>query len=324
MRIDLSICAVLAAMLLASPATAASDRDRSDCNGDDPAVMIRGCTQVIEDASESASDRVLALYMRGLAYVAKGDVDRAIADYDKAIDLNPRNGLAFNERGLAYKVKGDLDRAVRDLDEAVRLNAGNADIHYNRGHVLLDKGNLDRAIADFDEAIRLGPNSIIAVTKDEAITRLATDRIKAEYFAARGQAKFLLANFADAASDFARSIQLHPDDPYMALRLYLARARSEPQAGVVELQSNAAVLKQTDWPAPVVALFLGRKSAAETLATANKPGERCEAQFYVGEWYLLHGAKAAAQPALQAAADTCPKTFDEYQLAQFELKHFGQ
>jgi lipoprotein NlpI len=108
------------------------------------------------------------------------------------------------------------------------------------------------------------------------------------------------------------------------LRLYLARARSQPEAGVAELQSNAAVLKQTDWPAPVVALSLGRKSAAETLATANKPGERCEAQFYVGDWYLLHGAKTAARPALQAAADTCPKSFDEYQLAQFELKQFGR
>ena len=160
--------------------------------------MIRGCTQVIEDASESNSNRALALYMRGLAYVARGDNDRAITDYNEAIRLNPTNGLTFNERGLAYKAKGDVDRAIADLNEAIRLNSGNADIHYNRGHMLMEKGDLDRAIADFDEAIRLGPNSIIAIVKDDAITRLTIDRIKANYFGIRGQAKFLLTSFADA------------------------------------------------------------------------------------------------------------------------------
>jgi hypothetical protein len=44
----------------------------------------------------------------------------------------------------------------------------------------------------------LGPNSIIAIAKDDAITRLTIDRIKANYFGIRGQAKFLLTSFADA------------------------------------------------------------------------------------------------------------------------------
>jgi hypothetical protein len=71
MRIDISICAVPAAIALSSPATAAGERDRGDCSGNDPALMIRGCTQVIEDASEGDLNRALALYMRGLAYVAR-------------------------------------------------------------------------------------------------------------------------------------------------------------------------------------------------------------------------------------------------------------
>ena len=82
--------------------------------------MIRGCTQVIEDASESDSNRALALY-RGLAYVARGDNDRAITDYNEAIRLNPTNGLTFNERGLAYKAKGDVDRAIADYDQAIQI-----------------------------------------------------------------------------------------------------------------------------------------------------------------------------------------------------------
>jgi hypothetical protein len=78
------------------------------------------------------------------------------------------------------------------------------------------------------------------------------------------------------------------------------------------LQSNASALKQSDWPFPAVELFLGRRTATATLAAATKPDERCEAQYYIGEWYLLHDDKTCAPPALEAAAGPCPKNFDEY------------
>jgi len=51
---------------------------------------------------------------RGLAYRAKEEIDNAIADYSKAIDLNPRYANALLNRGIAYQSKGDHDRAIRD------------------------------------------------------------------------------------------------------------------------------------------------------------------------------------------------------------------
>jgi hypothetical protein len=47
-------------------------------------------------------------------------------------------------------------------------------------------------------------------------------------------------------------------------------------------------------------------------AAATKPDEKCEAAFYAGEWQLLRGNKPDARTALQTAADTCSKTFYEY------------
>jgi hypothetical protein len=52
-----------------------------------------------------------------------------------------------------------------------------------------------------------------------------------------------------------------------------------------------------------------------------KPEERCEEQFYPGEWYLLH--RDQTESALRTAADTCPKTFNEYKVAVAELKRFN-
>jgi lipoprotein NlpI len=66
-------------------------------------------------------------------------------------------------------------------------------------------------------------------------------------------------------------------------------------------------------------MFLGRK-AVDAVAAATTPEQKCEAQFYSGEWQLLHHAKQPAQNALQTAVDTCPKDFVEYRGAVEELK----
>jgi lipoprotein NlpI len=100
---------------------------------------------------------------------------------------------------------------------------------------------------------------------------------------------------------------------------YIARGRLK-QDGAPELSANATRLKTKDWPYPVIDFYLGRRSLAEMRAAAAKPVEKCEAEFYAGEWHLLRGNNFDARKALQAAADTCPKDNIEYRGAIAELK----
>jgi hypothetical protein len=69
--------------------------------------------------------------------------------------------------------------------------------------------------------------------------------------------------------------------------------------------------------------MLGRRSPEATLSATDRPEDRCEAQFYIGEWYLLRGEKEPATKALRAAADTCPRDFIEYSGAVAELKRLN-
>jgi lipoprotein NlpI len=321
MRWTTRLGALTGAMLLPVAALAASERDRANCQGSDPSRMVGACTRVIEDMGEAPDQRALALIMRGLAYVAKGDTDRAIADYDEAIRLDPRNALTFNERGLAFETKGDLERAITDFDRAVELRPGTGDVHYNRGRALLKSDAIERSIADFDEAIRLGPAGAVATATNDRIAKLTADRIRSDYFHARGQANFLLGRYADAAADYARVVAFRREDPYPAFQLHLARARSGQSGAISELQAARSAVRPGDWPAPVVELLLDRKTSMETLAAAKTPDQRCEAQYYIGEWSLVRADVGAAETALQAAASACPKEFTEYQLARYELKH---
>jgi tetratricopeptide (TPR) repeat protein len=86
-----------------------------------------------------------------VAYRAKGDLDRVIADYSEAIRLNPEDAGQYNNRGAAYQAKGNNNRAIADFNEAIRLNPKFAFAYYNRGIAYRAEGDLDHAIADFNE-----------------------------------------------------------------------------------------------------------------------------------------------------------------------------
>ena len=73
---------------------------------------------------------------RGLEYAQEGDFDNAIAEYTRAILLDPKFTSAYHNRGFAYFKKQDFDRAIADYTEAIRLNPKYADA-YCPAHVEL-------------------------------------------------------------------------------------------------------------------------------------------------------------------------------------------
>ena len=101
--------------------------------------------------SDFNPDDAVALTNRGVAYARKGDYDRALADYDKAIRREPKYARAFNDRGALYGRKGDYDRAIADYNEAIRLDPKYARAFCNRGRAKLKindaSGNADIAKA---------------------------------------------------------------------------------------------------------------------------------------------------------------------------------
>ena len=82
----------------------------------------------------------------------------AIADYNQAIQLNPKYAEAYNNRGNVYYNQGKYDLAIADYNESIRLNNPKLWLPYNnRGIVYDDQGKYDLAIADYNQAIQLNP-----------------------------------------------------------------------------------------------------------------------------------------------------------------------
>ena len=136
----------------------------SDCNqSENIERSISGCTTIIERGSrESVSVRAKAHFDRGNAYGRQGKNDRSIADYTKAIELDPKNAKAHLNRGTAYASKGQFDHAMADYNESIALNSSSSGAYLSRGTAFFLKAKFDYAIADFDEAIELDPNNALA------------------------------------------------------------------------------------------------------------------------------------------------------------------
>ena len=79
--------------------------------------------QILSRTQLESIIRAFDLYAKGTALAAKGDNNRAIADFNSAIKLSPKTADLLERRAAAYRAKGDTAHSEADLKEAARLKA---------------------------------------------------------------------------------------------------------------------------------------------------------------------------------------------------------
>jgi tetratricopeptide (TPR) repeat protein len=183
-------------------------------------LLVAGCAEVQKPSLDAESYN-----NRGAAYAKEGEYDKAISDFNKAIELNPRYADAYNNRGAAYAKKGEYEKAISDYSKAIELNPRYADAYYNRGLAYYGKGEYDKAISDFNKAIELNPidadayyNRGAVYAKKGEYEKAISDYSKAidlnqkdaEAYYNRGLAYYGKGEYDKAISDFNKAIELNP------------------------------------------------------------------------------------------------------------------
>jgi tetratricopeptide (TPR) repeat protein len=83
--------------------------------------------------SSTGGDLTPMYIYRGRAYQAKGDYDKAMADYNEAILLKPRFPEAYFYRGNAYGLIHEYDKAIADYNQVLGINPSLMGAFSNRG-----------------------------------------------------------------------------------------------------------------------------------------------------------------------------------------------
>src|SRR5258708_6372871 len=89
------VAGTIIAVAMAGPAAADDAQRECDRENGSPVRVIIACTKAIKADSRTA----WAYFKRGNAHRLKDELDRAIADYDQAIALDPKNAAAYGNRG---------------------------------------------------------------------------------------------------------------------------------------------------------------------------------------------------------------------------------
>jgi tetratricopeptide (TPR) repeat protein len=87
---------------------------------------IRLFTKAIASGELSPKQQCYAYSGRGWAWCCKGDCDRSIPDYIKAIESDPQCATAYFGRGISWRIKGNYGRAIADYNRAIELDPKNA------------------------------------------------------------------------------------------------------------------------------------------------------------------------------------------------------
>ena len=176
---------------------------------------------------------------RGIARFQNNDLDGAIADFTKVIEMNGKDqAFCYYFRGLAHYRKGNPKQAIDDLSTAIAVKPDPRFLA-DRGNLLAKQGDLDRAMADLNSAIEIAPQY-------------------AKAYGDRGLIRLMRGETAEAELDLKKCFELD------------SALETQFKAAVNQLKQRAASRTQHEKPADVEII---KFNWAETPARLLVPSE---------------------------------------------------
>jgi tetratricopeptide (TPR) repeat protein len=179
------------------------------------------------DVLQKYEQSAIAHNNRGHAYCVKGDYDRSIPDFNRAIELDPGYVSAYVNRGNAFLNTGNYDRAMADFAKALQLSPARTDAYLSCANAFIKLGELDKAFSYIDKIFKINPLYAPAYCSQGNIYLLQGNRDKAlaaydkalhinpslpEVYQNRAALKLRDKDYAGAIADYTWIIKFRPDN----------------------------------------------------------------------------------------------------------------
>jgi tetratricopeptide (TPR) repeat protein len=111
----------------------------------------------------------------GAALMQEGKFDEAILHLQKALESNPDADEAYGNMGLALMQEGKLAEATAHLQKALEINPGNARAHFNLGYALYAAGKIPQAVAEWRFGLRIQPDALPVLNQTAWVLATCSD-----------------------------------------------------------------------------------------------------------------------------------------------------
>jgi tetratricopeptide (TPR) repeat protein len=113
----------------------------------------------IENQLEKKPNDSIALENMAQAYEAKGDYDKAIELFTKALDITENPSYVLHDRGMAYAKNNEYDKAISDMNKAMEMNPVEKDFiaqcYNDRGVIYFHYGQYEKSWQDVQKALEM-------------------------------------------------------------------------------------------------------------------------------------------------------------------------
>lgn len=121
--------------------------------------FLRNFPQSIQDLTEGlkmdpTNDN--GYFNRSIAYYSMGQIDNALADYNKYLEFNPYNADVLYESGMILRSKGKSQEAIERLNRAIQIKPNLGIAYLERARAYMQTGNRTAAQADYQRAQQFG------------------------------------------------------------------------------------------------------------------------------------------------------------------------
>jgi tetratricopeptide (TPR) repeat protein len=198
-------------------------------------------------AIELAPNNPDAYAARGLVSLNNNDYTSAIADYSKAIELDPKAYLNYYNRAIAYVNNEEYQKGLADCKKVLAMEPDDADTYVELGLIYERQNQLKNALGCYSKAVSLTPNNVIARGNRSGIYSRLGDHDRAA-----ADLKVLLDRKLtdNVALTWGRlGYQQHKGGKYAeALASELKSIKLDPKINWVRLDLGLVYADQGDWP----------------------------------------------------------------------------
>ncbi|WP_428655959.1 tetratricopeptide repeat protein [Runella sp.] len=254
-----------------------------------------GAIHYYDEALAKKSDFADVHSNRGIAYLRLGELDKALEDFNKAIDIDRTFDQAYFNRAGALIDKHEFSLAATDLEQIRKSYQDSTNYYLKWGDLKSQQGYYEQALSEYDRSLTLRPENVQALVN-------------------RGVIYFTKKNFKEAQKDFEQALKLNPQQELAYNNLALIFARNKQPEKALQFIDRALDFDAVN---PIylnnkgyVLLLQNQFEEAKKLIdqSLTKAPENSYAHRNLGIYFLHKGQKTEALSAFQKSYSIDPST----------------